>query len=187
MRSAWCSILLGLAAVATAQVPVDPYCSFPPDERIDLNGDSIPDLLIQGYRVGTDDEPSSSGFCTQVLRSLPGTSFFCMRDRLGEPYPLPFGERGSLEPTLWADMAMAVPRWIWTGSEVRLQHWPYGSAALARTPDRTEPAEEVFAVCVTIGDDTGRFFAIRMEEATAAHQVVVRILGTAESPEALAW
>ncbi len=186
MRSALCSIFVSLAAVTAAQEPVDPYCSFPPDERIDLNGDSIPDLLIQGYRVGTDDEPSSSGQCMQQVTSLPGTTFLCMRDRRGDPAPLPLGQPGSLEPTLMADIAMAIPRWLWTGSEVQLRHWAYGNAARAQPPDGTVLSMNVYAVCVATGD-TGTFFAIHVEEGAAAHHVLVRTLATAERAETLAW
>lgn len=45
-------------------------CGTIPDTYIDLNNDGFNDLNLAGFQVGTDDVPSSSGYCSLGVRAV---------------------------------------------------------------------------------------------------------------------
>ena len=75
MRAKILLLLCAQALSAHAQPDFDRnYCGFAPNDSIDLTNDGIPDLVVQGFRNGTDDEPSSSGTCSEGTTASAQTS-----------------------------------------------------------------------------------------------------------------
>ncbi|MEZ4789006.1 MAG: hypothetical protein R2811_03205 [Flavobacteriales bacterium] len=110
-------------------------CGFAPPDSIDLTGDGIPDVVVQGTSNGTDDVPSSSGSCTLNVVNLPGTGFLTDLDAQGYRQlkvvapgelikPLETGRRDDLY----------IPRLLYSDDTIPVAHWGYGHWASAFTP-----------------------------------------------------
>lgn len=106
------------------------YCGFAPDDSIDLTNDGIPDLVVLGFRSGTDDVPSSSGNCHLHVVNLKGTSLLNSRDEHG---------RWRLKASSMGDGIRAVPTrplddlqtpvMNYTDGSIPVAYWGYGGQA----------------------------------------------------------
>ena len=50
---------------------LDP-CNMPAPVSMDLTGDGIPEFMITGWSEGTEDVPSSSGYCSRGIAPCHG-------------------------------------------------------------------------------------------------------------------
>lgn len=132
-------LLLGVVATGIqAQPDLDRnYCGFAPNDSIDITNDGIPDLVVQSVRIGTDDEPSSSGNCYVHVANLPGTTLLNVRDANGywRAKVCAEGERIPAMPTRPQD-DMQIPKEHYTDGFVQVAYWGYGyqSAVVTVTP-----------------------------------------------------
>ncbi|MBK9149191.1 MAG: hypothetical protein IPM12_15405 [Flavobacteriales bacterium] len=128
MRSLFFIPVLLLGAPAFAQPGFDRnYCGFAPSDSIDITHDGIPDLVVQGFSSGTDDEPSSSGNCYLHVMNLPGTTILNMRDEQGfwRTRVCAEGERIPAMPTRPQD-DLQIPLVSYTDGSMQVAHWGYG-------------------------------------------------------------
>ncbi len=104
-------------------------CGMPPDDTLDVTGDGVPDLMIGGWSVGTDDEPSSTGSCTRYVRTLPGTTLLSGLDRSGQRVPHAFAAGDTL-PALDGKIQndLQIPRFVFTDGTIPVVQWGYGNA-----------------------------------------------------------
>ncbi len=110
-------------------------CGFAPPDSIDITGDGIPDLVVQGSSMGTDDVPSSSGHCSLLLVNLPGTSFLSDLDDRGDRQlkVVAPGERiKPIDASRRDDLY--IPRQLYTDGAIPVAHWGYGHQASPFTP-----------------------------------------------------
>jgi hypothetical protein len=106
------------------------YCGFAPNDSIDLTNDGIPDLVVLGFRTGTDDEPSSSGNCHLHVMNLPGTTLLHTKDAQGYWRVKHFnaGERvAAIDTTLQDDLR--IPTIHSTDGSIQVAYWGYGGQA----------------------------------------------------------
>jgi len=131
MRTSLILPVLLSAVTAASQPDFDRnYCGFAPNDSIDLTHDGIPDLVVQGFRSGTDDEPSSSGNCYLHVMNLPGTSFLNSRDEQGR-WRLKVcnkGDRISAVPNRPQD-DLQIPLVNYTDGSIPVAYWGYGGNA----------------------------------------------------------
>ena len=136
MRTSLLLPLLLLAVTAASQPDLDRnYCGFAPNDSVDITNDGIPDLVVQGFRIGTDNEPSSSGNCYLHVMNLPGTTILNTRDEHGywRTKACGEGERIPAMPTRPQD-DLQNPLVNYTDGSVRVAYWGYGHrSALATT------------------------------------------------------
>ncbi len=130
-----CALRLGVAA----QPDFDRnYCGFAPNDSIDITNDGIPDLVVQGSRSGTDDEPSSSGTCMLYVMNLPGTMLLSDKDSQGHWRTKVCAEGDTILPldTSRRD-DLYVPRMAYGHAAIQVAYWGYGhqSALVTVTPD----------------------------------------------------
>lgn len=169
-----CAFVIG--PVVAAQPDVDHnYCGFAPNDSIDLTNDAIPDVVVQGFRIGTDDEPSSSGTCMVHVMNLPANTLLSARD--GQSYwrtkIRPQGERipptdttvqnDPRIPTIhYTDGSLQVAYWghghrsslLTATSNLRKQHDVFRTVANGTTwhgSFRTEPPARMDDVRITVG------------------------------------
>ncbi len=135
MRTCLLAVLLALAITGHTQpddrmVRFTNPCGMPPNDSLDVTGDGVPDLLIGGWSMGTDDEPSSSGSCTRFVGTLPGTTLLCGLDRTGHRVPHAFAVGDTLPsfPNRTQD-DLQIPRFIFTEGAIIVLHWGYGHQA----------------------------------------------------------
>ncbi|MBP7450011.1 MAG: hypothetical protein KA817_08235 [Flavobacteriales bacterium] len=130
-------LLLALRASAQPEGWENP-CGFPPNDSIDITNDGIPDLVVQGVRIGTDDEPSSSGTCALYVMNLPGTTFLNTRDNQGywRTKVCAKGERIPAQSTRPQD-DYQIPKVLYADGQVQVAYWGYGhqSPLVTVTPD----------------------------------------------------
>lgn len=132
-----CACVLGHGLVAQPDFDRN-YCGFSPNDSIDLTNDGIPDLVVQGFRSGTDDEPSSSGTCYLHVMNLPGTSL--LSDLDGQVYrrTMVFAKGDSIRPldTTRRD-DLHIPRPVYADGSIQVAFWGYGhqSPLVTVTPD----------------------------------------------------
>lgn len=131
-------LLLGLSATAQpGDLPLrftNP-CGFGANDSIDITGDGIHDLLLQGNSSGTDDEPSSSGHCTLELANLPGTGFLSDLDARGYRQLKVVAPGDSIEPldaTRRDDLY--IPRLLYADGSIPVADWGYGHQMALFTP-----------------------------------------------------
>lgn len=122
-------LLLGVVATGIqAQPDLDRnYCGFAPNDSIDLTHDGIPDLVVQGFRSGTDDEPSSSGNCYLYVMNLPGTTMLNTRDAQGY-WRITVCSKGDSIPALSTRPQddLQIPKVHYTDGSVQVAYWGYG-------------------------------------------------------------
>lgn len=156
MRYACIGLLL-LLATPGIRAQYDRFtnpCGFTPADSVDVTGDGLPDIVITGYRVGTDDEPSSGGNCTLYVIPLTGTLLLSDRRTPREC------QARSLAP---GDTIVFIPRqpendhhWqrkAFIACSIPVLQWGYGSHtnAGAKTQDHTTM---YFGSLHTTGDHT---------------------------------
>ncbi len=134
-------LLCALAATGLAAQPSEAWanpCGFAPNDSIDITNDGIPDLVVQGSRNGTDDEPSSSGNCTLYVLNLPGTTLLNTRDAQGywRTKVCTKGDSIPAVPTRPQD-DLQIPKVNYTDGSVQVAYWGYGhnSALVTMTPN----------------------------------------------------
>lgn len=131
MRHLFLPCLLVLSLSTSAQADFDRnYCGLAPNDSIDLTNDGIPDLVVLGFRSGTDDEPSSSGNCYLHVMNLTGTSILNVRDEQGR-WRLKVCSKGDsirAVPTRPQD-DLQVPLVNYTDGSIPVAYWGYGGQA----------------------------------------------------------
>lgn len=123
--------MLVLGLCTSAQPDLDRnYCGFAPNDSIDITNDGIPDLVVQGFRSGTDDEPSSSGNCYLHVMNLPGTSLLNSRDGQGRWRLKACSEGDGIRavPTRPQD-DLRIPLVNYTDGSISVAYWGYGGQA----------------------------------------------------------
>ena len=139
MRTSLLLPLLLLVVTAASQPDLDRnYCGFAPNDSIDITRDGIPDLVVQGARNGTDDEPSSSGNCYLYVMNLPGTTMLNTRDTQGY-WRTKVCAKGDPIPALSTRPQddFQIPKVLYTDGQVQLAYWGYGhqSSLVTVTPN----------------------------------------------------
>lgn len=124
-----CACVLGHGLVAQPDFDRN-YCGFSPNDSIDLTNDGIPDLVVQGFRSGTDDEPSSSGNCMLYVLNLPGTTLLNTKDAQGywrvDNFAL--GDCVAAIDTI-VQNDLRIPIINYTDGSIRVAYWGYGGNA----------------------------------------------------------
>jgi hypothetical protein len=114
------------------------YCGFAPNDSIDLTNDGIPDVVVLGFRSGTDDEPSSSGTCYLHVVNLPGTTLLSDLDGSGHRRTKVCAKGDTILPldTVRRD-DLHFPRLAYADGSIPVAYWGYGhqSALVTVTPD----------------------------------------------------
>jgi len=132
-----CMCVLHLGVVAQPDFDRN-YCGFVPNDSIDITNDGIPDLVVQGSRSGTDDEPSSSGTCRLHVLNLPGTTILNTRDNQGY-WRTKVCAKGDSIPALSTRPQddFQIPKVLYTDGQVQVAYWGYGhqSALVTVTPN----------------------------------------------------
>jgi hypothetical protein len=149
-----CSCVFGL--VLAAQPAFDRnYCGFAPNDSIDITNDGIPDLVVQGFRIGTDDEPSSSGNCSLHVMNLPGTVLLTGRYGQGYRHLKTFAKGDTVTPALTERIDdLYIPELAYADGSIRVAHWGYGhQSALPEVPEVLPHLTEQFYVFRTMGRD----------------------------------
>lgn len=127
---------MALASSGHAQPDFDRnYCGFAPNDSIDITRDGIPDMVIQGVRIGTDDEPSSSGTCSLYVMNLPGTGLLSDRDGQGHwrtKVCAPGDTIAPLDTSIQNDNRF--PRLAFGDGSVLVATWGYGHQSALFTP-----------------------------------------------------
>jgi hypothetical protein len=167
--------LLLLAVTAASQPGFDRnYCGFAPNDSIDITNDGIPDLVVLGFRIGTDDEPSSSGSCYLNVANLPGTTILNVRDANGywRTKVCAEGEQINAMPTRPQD-DLHIPLVTYTDGYVRVAYWGYGhqSSVVTITPN-LEAQNYVFR---TVANGRTWHGSFTIEPPVSMGQVKVRV------------
>ena len=135
-------LFFSLASVAQPGDPsflrfLDP-CGIPPNDSIDITNDGIPDLVVQGFRSGTDDEPSSSGNCHLHVMNLPGTTLLSDLDGSGyrRTKVCAKGDTVHVLDTKRRD-DLHIPGPAYADGSIPVAYWGYGhqSALVTATPN----------------------------------------------------
>lgn len=131
MKSLIPFIVMMISISARAQTALDSLtepCGKPISEYLDLNNDQINDMELTGFNVGTDDFPSSSGYCSLGVRVFQNT-FILFKNVLpgNQYYEATAGEEILVEEITKQVNAGAL-EWN-TNVYANLIDWPYGSEA----------------------------------------------------------
>ncbi|QQR85864.1 MAG: hypothetical protein IPJ76_14835 [Flavobacteriales bacterium] len=166
-----CALQLG----AMAQPDFDRnYCGFAPNDSIDLTNDGIPDLVVQGFRSGTDDEPSSSGSCHLHVMNLPGTTLLNARDERGT-WRAKVCAQGDRIPALSTRPQddFQIPELLYTDGHVQVAYWGYGHQSALPTVTPGLAAQRYVFRTLSNGKLWHGSFAIDRSNSTG--QVVIRV------------
>ena len=127
---------MALASGGLAQPDFDRnYCGFAPNDSIDLTNDGIPDMVIQGVRIGTDDEPSSSGTCSLYVSNLPGTGLLSDLDGQGYRRTKVCAPGDTIAPLdTGIENDNRFPRLAFVDGSVLVATWGYGHQSTLFTP-----------------------------------------------------
>jgi|GEM_PF-4572922 len=95
-------------------------------EELDLNGDSIPDLVISGSTTGTDDVPSSGGICWRIVQPHVGSSLLVhfIDSQSHGPFQINAGD--SISPAQLAE-GLQRQKFIWWQEPIQVVGWSYGN------------------------------------------------------------
>ena len=146
-----CMCVLHLGVVAQPDFDRN-YCGFAPNDSIDITNDGIPDLVVQGVRIGTDDEPSSSGNCTLYVMNLPGTVLLSGRYGQGYRHLKVFAKGDTITPFLTERIDdLYIPELAYADGSIRVAHWGYGHQHAL--PEVLPHLTEQFYVFRTMGRD----------------------------------
>jgi len=150
-------------------------CGMPPTDTLDLSGDGIPDLIVHGRSVGTEDEPSSSGSCMRSIRTLPGTSLLCSLGRNGDRSPHAFAFGDTLpEFDKGIPNDMQIPHFLFTDGSIDVLQWGYGNQV--RTVGSTPGLSgQVFVLQTTIPQKP-RTWTITLEPLTEQRSVRIKAI-----------
>jgi len=184
MRSLFFIPLLLLGAPAFAQPDFDRnYCGFAPNDSIDITNDGIPDLVVQGARSGTDDEPSSSGTCRLYVMNLPGTTILNTRDDQGN-WRTKVCAKGDPIPALSTRPQddYQIPKVLYTDGHVQVAYWGYGhqSPLVTVTPNLGDQ----FYVFQTISNDRAWHGSFSIAPPDRMGQVNIRVGALVPSDQA---
>lgn len=178
-----------LAVLAAMAQPDDLYprftnpCGMPPDDSLDVTGDGVPDLMIGGYTIGTDDEPSSSGSCTRYVRTLPGTYLLCGLDRTGHRVPEAFAMGDTVPPfdTKIQD-DFRIPRYNLQEGTIPVVQWGYGHQHAMAT--HTAGLDKQVFVFRTVAGDRTVLCAFTLEPLLdqRSARIVIRAVWKDEGP-----
>jgi hypothetical protein len=150
------------------------YCGFAPNDSIDLTNDGIPDLVVLGFRTGTDDEPSSSGNCHLHVMNLPGTSLLNSRDEQGRWRLKVCSEGDGIRavPTRPQD-DLQIPLVNYTDGSIPMAYWGYGGQAEKFTA--TSYLNEQYYVFRTVANGSTWHGSFTIEPPVQMDQVNVRV------------
>ena len=166
---------MALASGGLAQPDFDRnYCGFAPNDSIDLTNDGIPDMVIQGVRIGTDDEPSSSGNCTLYVMNLPGTALLSGRYGQGYRHLKVFAKGDTVTP-LPTDRLddLYIPELAYVDGSIRVAQWGYGHQRAL--PEVLPHLTEQFYVFQTMGRDRVWQGSFTIEPPVRMDQVRIRV------------
>jgi hypothetical protein len=175
MRTSLLLPLLLLVVTAASQPDLDrSYCGFAPNDSIDITHDGIPELVVQGARSGTDDEPSSSGSCYLYVMNLPGTSLLNTRDAQGY-WRTKVCAKGDSIPALSTRPQddLQIPKELYTDGQVQVAYWGYGhqSPLVTVTPNLSDQ----FYVFQTISNDRAWHGSFSITPPDRMGQVNIRV------------
>lgn len=160
-------------------------CRMIADELIDLNKDGLADLQVVGRQEGTDDVPSSHGWCIRSVRCVNGTRFLHMAERTRPGAPTSFAEHDTLpDPGLENDHML--PRHQWVDGEVTALRWPYGTAVNEPNLEPLDADRPVYVARLP-GKDGDLLVALRIELYESSQQVVISTRSTSREAEDLRW
>lgn len=173
-----------LVLSAAAQPDFDRnYCGFAPNDSIDITHDGIPDLVVQGFRSGTDDEPSSSGNCVLYVLNLPGTILLNTKDAQGYWRVKHFnaGERvAAIDTTVQDDLR--IPTILYTDGSIRVAYWGYGGNADQYTVTPNLKAQHYVFTTMANGRTWHGSFTIEPPVHTVQVKVRVGVLVPTDQP-----
>jgi len=165
--------------------PFNPPCGMPPNTSYDLSSDGVFDLELVGTEVGTDDVPSSYGWCGRALRGVNGTTFLRVVDGSGPGEPTRFARHDTL-PVLGRENDLMPSRYQWTDTEVQVIAWPYGTAIGEPNQPSLDPERPVVVLRVP-GAEGAKWVAALLEVREASREVYVIALAEAPEGNVLRW
>lgn len=182
------SCLIGGRAMAQpGPIPIlfNPPCGTAHNTSYDLSSDGVFDLELVRTEVGTDDVPSSHGWCGRTLRGVNGTKILRVEDGWGPGEATRFARHDSL-PVLGRENDLMPSRYQWIDAEVQAITWPYGTAVGQPYPPALDPEHPVVVVQVP-GADGAKWVAVLLEVKEASREVYVISLAEAAESEVLRW
>lgn len=182
------SCLIGGGAIAQPgdlPFPFNPPCGMAPNTSYDLSSEGVIDLELVGTEVGTDDVPSSHGWCGRTLHAVNGTTFLRVEDGSGSGEATRFARHDSL-PVLGRENDLMPSRYQWIDAEVQAITWPYGTAVERPYQPALDPKRPVLVLRVP-GPDGAKWMAALLEVKEASREVYVNPLAEAPEGELLRW
>ena len=169
----FCSCVFGLLLAAQPDFDRN-YCGFAPNDSIDINNDGISDLVVQGFRSGTDDEPSSSGNCVLYVLKLPGTTMLNTRDEHGY-WRTKVCAKGDRIPAVSnrPQDDLRIPLVNYTDGSIPVAYWGYGGNAEQFTASPN--LNEQYYVFRTVAKGRTWHGSFTIETPARMHQVKVRV------------
>lgn len=150
-------------------------CELPPSDSLDVTGDGIPDLLVQGVLgESTCDIPVSYGGCGVVVRTLPGTMLLAQRHSLGGHDVCSFAQNDTIpivEENIRDDFR--IPRYGFIDGVIQALTWSYGRNGTA-PPRLAHGADRVFVFAHMVGE-TRRYGTFTMEMIAERRTVKVHV------------
>lgn len=178
-------VALGIRAQpGTLPIAISYSCLLPPPDSVDLTGDGIADLVVQGRQgISTSDKPPSHVECLLVVQTLPGTLLLASLHPMGGRVVHGFAP-GDTIPAWPLDVQddLRIPRYAFVEGAVRALHWSGGRNRDAR-PQAAPGADRTYVFATTAGDRIvhGTFtLKVYTEERTV--RVRPRIMRTANEP-----
>lgn len=165
--------------------PFNPPCGLLLNTSYELSSDGVIDLELVGMEVGTDDVPSSHGWCGRTLRGVNGTTFLRVEDGSGPGEATRFARHDTL-PVLGRENDLMPSRYQWIDAEVPVLTWPYGTAVGQPFQPPFDPERPVMVLRVP-GADGAKWVAALLEVNSTSREVYVIALAEAPEGEVLRW